>query len=235
MLMGAGVAAANIPEDFADIADVSKGIQVEMRYASDWNFTGRTVPGYEANRCLLTTAAAKALAKVQATVEKQGYSILVFDCYRPQKAVSSFVAWTKDRSDQKMKSLFYPDEPKEKLVARGYIDSLSGHSRGSTVDLTLVKNPKPGASFHEEKSDCRDPQNIEATGQLNMGTAYDCFSRLANTESADVPKAALANRRLLKAAMERAGFVNYPKEWWHYSLRNEPYKDRNFDFNIQSH
>lgn len=239
------VSQAQVPEEFVDVADVNGNIRVEMRYFSEWNFTGRLVPGYESNRCLLVKEAAQALSKVQERLEKTGHGLLVFDCYRPQKAVKSFVDWTKSRDDQKMKESFFPDEPKTKLVARGYIDSLSGHSRGGTVDLTIVKTSAipiaggasaPSAAeklvFQESVGDCRTPKNIEATGQLDMGTNYDCFSELAQTGSAKISKEAQANRRLLKSAMEKAGFVNYPKEWWHYTLRNEPFKDRAFDFNI---
>lgn len=222
------------PEEFVDLKDVNSSIYVEMRYFSDWNFTGQVVPGYKSNRCLLVKEAAEALSKVQARLQKSGYALLVFDCYRPQRAVTSFVTWTKNRDDQKMKTFFYPDEPKTKLVARGYIDSLSGHSRGGTVDLTVVKSSlvKDGTSFHEEKVDCRIPKNIEATGQLNMGTSYDCFSVLANTANPEISKEAKANRQLLKSTMEKFGFKNFEKEWWHYTFKNEPFKDRAFDFEV---
>lgn len=237
-LLGVSVtpaAAETMPEEFVDVAQINPGIKIEMRYFSDWNFTGRTVPGYQANRCLLVKEAAEALSRVQKQLEKSGHALLVFDCYRPQKAVTSFVQWTKAHDDQKMKLFFYPDEPKAKLVARGYIDSLSGHSRGGTVDLTVVKVGKDQAapsSYHEAAGDCRTPKGLETSGQLDMGTAYDCFTPLAATANSDISAEAKANRRLLKTAMEKAGFVNYPKEWWHYTLRGEPFKDRAFDFDI---
>lgn len=218
-------------EGFVDAATIVRGLQVEMRYLKDWNFLGRPVRGYEANKCFLTNQAAAALAKVQADLSSKGLSLLAFDCYRPQRAVDDFVAWAKDLKDQKMKKLFYPQEPKEKLFEREYIASRSGHSRGSTIDLTLLR--KTGGSYNEFAADCRKPRDITSTGQLDMGTMYDCFDPAASTASLDVGEEARKNRQLLKAAMEKHGFTNYAKEWWHYTLRDEPFKDRYFDFPVR--
>lgn len=218
-------------EGFVDAATLARGLQVELRYLKDWNFLGRPVRGYEANRCYLTRPAATALAKVQAELVERKRSLLVFDCYRPQRAVDDFVAWAKDLKDQKMKNFFYPDEAKEKLFAREYIASKSGHSRGSTVDLTIVL--KTGGPFTELAADCRAPKNIAATGQLDMGTSYDCFDVAANTANLNVGAEARANRQLLKTLMEKHGFQNYAKEWWHYTLRDEPFPDRYFDFPVR--
>lgn len=227
---------------FVDISEVNDEIYVEMRYATDWNFVGRVITGYKSNKCFLTVEAAEALSKVQKLIQVSGYSLLVFDCYRPQRSVTEFLDWTRDSTDQKMKKIFYPKEPKEKLVERGYIADKSGHSRGSTVDLTLIKSSKvqvtnkpamSGASFHEDNIDCRLPKNIESTGQVNMGTSFDCFDKLANTANPKVMGEAKKNRQILKEAMEKSGFANYPKEWWHFTLKDEPHKDKYFDFVVQ--
>lgn len=223
---------------FLDIKSINPNIQVEARYATDWNFIGRPIDGYKANRCYLTKKAAVALGEVQKEVEKQGYTLLVFDCYRPQRSVTQFLIWTKDVKDEKMKSIFYPDEPKSELVNRGYIDAKSGHSRGSTLDLTLIhiealKNLKKPLSFKENVSDCRKSEGVKIVGQLDMGTMYDCFSTLANTANPKITSEAKKNRELLKTAMEKQGFSNYPKEWWHFTLKNEPYKNDYFDFVVE--
>ncbi|MGZ3741853.1 MAG: M15 family metallopeptidase, partial [Bdellovibrionota bacterium] len=128
-----------------------------------------------------------------------------------------------------MREYFFPDEEKAKLIEHGYIDARSGHSRGSTLDLTLVRSDANPSRLREERADCRRPKNIAETGQLDMGTAFDCFSELAHTANATLSPEARKNRLLLKSLMEKAGFVNYPKEWWHFSLKNEPIKDKFFD------
>jgi D-alanyl-D-alanine dipeptidase len=216
--------------DFVDLASVNPDIKIEMRYFSNWNFIGRKVVGYNTNKCFLTKQAANALSEVQRDLEKQRLSLLVFDCYRPQRAVTSFVEWTKDAKDNQMQNIFYPDEPKSTLIERGYIASRSGHSRGSTVDLTIVQIATNG-NYHEETSDCRYPKtNLK---QLDMGTYFDCFSSLSNTNDTRISKEAISNRKLLKTTMEKHGFKNYSKEWWHYTLKNEPFKDQYFDFVIE--
>ncbi len=227
-------------EDLIDISTINPHIAVEMRYATSWNFLGRPAKGYNANKCLLTKQAAEALSSVQKHVQDFGFSLLLFDCYRPQKAVSDFVTWTKDGEDQPMKNIFYPDEPKENLVERGYIADLSGHSRGSTVDLTLIKTKKSNRTlknaplkFQEKAVDCRKQKNIEETGQLDMGTLHDCFDKTAATADPTVSGLARKNRQILKANMEKFGFVNYPMEWWHFTLKDEPNKDQYFDYDVQ--
>ena len=232
---------APLPEGFVDLAAVAPSIQIEMRYSTEWNFMGRRVPGYDSNRCILTKPAALALARVQKSLLKKKLSLLMFDCYRPVRSVKAFVEWTQLSTDTQMKSIFYPDEPKATLIERGYIADRSGHSRGSTVDLTLIHLPVPsississisfeGLRFREPGKDCRITAGIEKTGQLDMGTAYDCFSTLSNTEDGRISKPSMRNRKLLRSEMEAAGFENYPKEWWHYTLKNEPFPDRSFDF-----
>jgi D-alanyl-D-alanine dipeptidase len=220
--------------DFVDIKTVIPDILIEARYNTDWNFIGHKIEGYRNNTCLLTKPAALKLAGVQKDVKKLGYSLLVFDCYRPQRAVNEFVVWAKDLKDTRMKIVFYPAVKKSKLVPE-YIDDKSGHSRGSVVDLTLVKlgsKITKDLQFKENMTDCRKVDGIDKTGQVNMGTSYDCFSLQAHTNNKQVSSEALKNRNILKNAMTKHGFINYPKEWWHFMLKNEPYPKQYFDLEV---
>ncbi len=220
-----------------DIKSINSDIFVEAAYASDWNFIGSPVEGYKANKCYLTSKAAQALSAVQKDVAEQGYALLVFDCYRPQRAVNQFVRWTQNVNDSKMQATFYPDEPKKDLIKRGYIDSKSGHSRASTIDLTLVRVDKFQSKDFSQKakavSDCRQSGRVVDTGQVDMGTAFDCFSERAYTANTAISNEAQQNRQLLKSAMEKHGFTNYAKEWWHFVLKDEPYKNDYFDFEVE--
>ena len=136
-----------------------------------------------------------------------------------------------------MKSVFYPEESQKELIRRGYIDAKSGHSRGSTIDLTLVKKDLYQASDFATKvrsiTDCRQSKAVEASGQLDMGTTFDCFSELAYTANPAVPEELRKHREILKSAMEKQGFTNYPKEWWHFVMKNEAYPKDYFDFEVQ--
>lgn len=201
---------------------VDATIQQEMRYFGTENFVGARVDGYEAPACWLSRPAAEALARVQAEVQPFGLSLRVFDCYRPQRAVNHFARWAADPSATAMKASYYPAVPKDSLFAWGYIAARSGHSRGSTVDLTLVPagaGAAPGPAYKA----CADG------GPLDMGTGFDCFSPRSATASPAVTPQQRANRLLLKAVMERHGFRNYSAEWWHYTLRDEPFPETYFD------
>jgi len=218
---------------FVDIQTVDPTIRVDMRYATAENFTGKIVNGYRTGHCLLTAAAATALAKVQKDLAPQKLSLLMLDCYRPRRAVEEFMQWVRDQSDIKMRAIYYPEEPKATLVKRGYLASKSGHSRGSTVDLTLIRLDSRAPSAFAPRSDCRKTEQLAKTSQLDMGTTHDCFSDLAHTANPNISATAAKNRALLKNAMEKHGFENYSKEWWHFSLKNEPYKTESFDFEVQ--
>jgi D-alanyl-D-alanine dipeptidase len=225
------------PRAFVALDRVDRTILHDIRYTTRHNFVGRRIRGYRAPLCILTRPAARALARVQAAVTAQGYTLKVYDCYRPQRAVDHFVRWAQRLRDQKMKREFYPRVDKSRLFDDGYIAERSGHSRGSTVDLTLVKLPareQPRwtrgrfglvscfAPYGE-----RFPDNT-----IDMGTGYDCFDTLSHTLDERIQGEARANRLLLKDAMEAAGFTNYENEWWHYTLADEPFTDRYFDFPV---
>jgi D-alanyl-D-alanine dipeptidase len=223
---------ARWPSGFADLAEIAPDIVVDMRYAGPDNFLGRPARGYVEARCLLTKEAARALAAVQRDLTPFGVGLKVYDCYRPQRAVDDFVAWSRvpgPATDPR----HHPDVPKSELIARGYIAARSAHSRGSTVDLTLV-SAAPSRTAGAPLADCRridGPQAPDAS--LNMGTTFDCFDERAHAASDRVSPEARRNRLLLRTAMEKHGFVPYAQEWWHFTLASEPFPKTAFDFEIR--
>ena len=225
-----------IPDQFVSISDLDPTIQLDIRYFTANNFTGRKIKGYESAKCILTIDAAKALVEAQKDAITRGYSIKVYDCYRPQRAVSDFVEWAKDLEDTEMQHRFYPAVPKNELFSRGYIAEKSGHSRGSTMDLTLVplNTRQPESVPANNHYDCRlQKPGRYPDNSIDMGTGFDCFDKLAHTDNPDITEAGRKNRHLLRSIMENAGFVNYDKEWWHYTLKDEPFPDTYFDFPVQ--
>src|SRR5215813_488400 len=206
---------AAMPAEFVDAASVVDGLVVDMRYFGIDNFVGRRIDGYEQPRCLVTRQAAAALARVQREVAARGLGLKVFDCYRPTRAVAHFVRWARDIADTKRRAEYYPDVDKRDLFRLGYIAERSGHSRGSTVDLTLVRRIGFG------------------TVEVDMGTRFDFFSPKSWPSDRSVSAEAQANRALLAAAMRRGGFRAYDKEWWHFTLGNEPFPDSYFDFPLR--
>ena len=227
-----------LPDGFAYLRDVAPEIAQEIRYTTAYNFVGQPIDAYEAAECILTEEAAAALAAVARDLGRQGLGLKVYDCYRPQTAVNHFARWTGLR-DSSMKTAFYPAEPKGWLFARGYIATRSGHSRGSTVDLTLVRLPAADAVRTDfpappDAPRCDAPWGERLDeGDLDMGTAYDCFTPLAATDSRGISAEARRNRDRLRAALSRRGFRNYAKEWWHFTLRSEPHTRTYFDFPVR--
>ncbi len=204
---------AQVPEEFVELQAFLPGIQVELRYFSENNFVGSVVDGYHAERVFMTREAATALAKVQAEVAAFGLSLKVFDAYRPQRAVDHFVRWAQDLDDTKMKAVFYPAVAKDILFSEGYISARSGHTRGSTIDLTLVDG---------------------GTGEeLDMGSPWDFFDPVSWPSNLNLTAQARANRSLLAAAMTKHGFRAIRTEWWHFMLADEPFPDTYFDFPIK--
>jgi D-alanyl-D-alanine dipeptidase len=196
-----------------DAAQVVPGLAVEMRYFEGSNFVGRRIDGYEAPICLLTRETAVALAAVQRDLAASELGLKVFDCYRPARAVAHFVRWSRDLSDQQNKQAYYPDFDKRDLFRDGYISARSGHSRGSTVDLTLVR--------------------LSDKQELDMGSPFDFFGARSARVNRGIPADAQSNRNVLAAAMVRRGFQGYWKEWWHFTLASEPFPETYFDFPVR--
>lgn len=200
-------------DGFVDARESVPGLIVEMRYAGAHNFVGRPIAGYEAPVCLLTRQTAAALAAVQTELAASGRGLKVFDCYRPAHAVADFAAWARDLSDERMKAEFYPNVDKSRLFELGYIAERSGHSRGSTLDLTLV--------------------DLATGAELDMGTPYDLFDPRSWPSDESVPAAARTNRMALQRVMVAHGFRPLREEWWHFTLQGEPYPDTYFDFPVR--
>ena len=199
--------------DLIDVGETVEGVVTDIRYAGKNNFLGRPIAGYSAAKCWLSREATSALSKAQHLAENQGLAILIYDCYRPQRAVDDFVRWVSGNEDEPTKAIYYPNVPRRELIDRGYIASRSGHSRGSTVDLTLITIP---------------------SGQpLDMGTPWDFFDARSHTASSEIDEGARKNRLILKRIMESAGFKGYCAEWWHFTLESEPFPDTYFDIPIQ--
>lgn len=224
------------PKDFVTLASVDPTIIQEMRYFTPHDFVGERIDGYQQPICILTRPAAEALHKAQTRLRHKGYSLKVYDCYRPQRAVNHFVRWAKNLDDQAMKGEFYPNVDKTRLFEDGYIAEKSGHSRGSTMDLTIVKLPaRPTRPYHpgEPLVPCFAPKDERfPDNSIDMGTGFDCFDTLAHTLDPRVQGQQRANRLLLKSTLEGLGFVNLAEEWWHYTFQPEPYPDTYFDFPV---
>jgi D-alanyl-D-alanine dipeptidase len=238
MLPAAGVAEAapDLPAPFVYLSEIDPRIQQDMRYASENNFLGRVVDGYAAAQCILTRETALSLKKVEDALLKKNYSLKVYDCYRPARGVRDFVRWSRSDGDQKMKPQYYPDYDKDELFNRGFIASHSMHSRGNTVDLTIVPagsavpefNAKSALVRCDAPADRRSPDN-----SLDFGTGFDCFGAKSHTASEKIPQAAQDNRQMLVDAMAAEGFRNYPREWWHFQKRGAA-MDEEFDFPIRA-
>jgi zinc D-Ala-D-Ala dipeptidase len=224
-------------QGFVDIKEVIPDIQLDIRYFGYHNFLGEKVDGYNAAKCLLTKEAAESLSGVQKELGQFSLSLKIYDCYRPQRAVNHFVRWAKEIENTKTKKEFYPDIDKRNLFKDGYIDSKSGHSRGSTVDLTIIPLPAPEQQEYtpgQRLSECYLPASARfRDNSIDMGTGFDCFDELSHTATIDIGQKQRINRLLLKSLMDKYGFKNFDKEWWHYTLKNEPYPDKYFDFVIE--
>jgi D-alanyl-D-alanine dipeptidase len=199
-----------------DIRTLAPDIAEDIKYAGSDNFTGAPVPGYRAAKCFLLKPAAEALARVEQDLRKQHLRLKVWDCYRPARAVAAFVRWAHDLRDQRTKSRHYPNVDKSQLLGE-YIAPVSGHSRGATMDLTLMQ------------CDAQDRH----CAPLDMGTHFDLFDPRAHTDSLDVTAAQRANRERLLHAMAAQGFANYPAEWWHYTLTMHPQPTMLYDVPVQ--
>ena len=236
-LPSASISADAMPDTFVHIEKVVPDALLDIRYFGEHNFLGVRVDGYLAPTCILTKPAAQALARVQKDLAPFSMTLKIYDCYRPQQAVNHFVRWAKAINDTKTKKEFYPTVDKRNLFRDGYIDSRSGHSRGSTVDLTIVPLPapvQPAYTSGEPLKECYLPAGVRfADNSLDMGTGFDCFHELSHPENKNLGTQQRSYRLLLKTLMARHGFRNYDKEWWHFTLNNEPYPDTYFNFPVK--
>ncbi len=198
--------------DFVEISKVISDVVYDIRYYSSYNFTGKPVKGYKANRAYLTRKAAFALKKAADKLRSQGYRIIIYDAYRPQKAVDNFVRWMNDANDTGNKS-FYPNiKDKLALISGDYVSTKSGHTRGSVVDMSIV--------------------NLDGSA-VDMGGTFDLFDRVSNRDYDKLTAKQKSNRKLLEDIMVEAGFEPLPSEWWHFRLKAEPYPNTYFDFDVE--
>lgn len=230
--------AADIPDGFVEIREVIPDVVMDIRYCTEHNFVGARVDGYEACKCYLTQETTQALAKVQADLKPFGFGLKVYDCYRPQRAVDHFVRWAEDIQDTATKTEFYPTVDKKHLFRDGYIASKSSHSRGSTLDVSIVElpaqeQPEFVLGQTEQKACYRAASERFPDNSIDMGTGFDCFHERSHPENLELGARQRLNRLLLKTLMEKHGFVYYDREWWHFTLRDEPFPDTYFDFLVQ--
>lgn len=202
-----------LPDGFVYVKSIIPDLDVELRYYGTNNFVGDTINGYNSNRLILTKETAEKLKLVQEDLQQQNLCLKVYDGYRPQRAVNHFVRWAKVLNDTVNKSVFYPNVKKRNLFKLGYIASKSGHSRGSTVDLTIIDGN---------------------TGEpLDMGSPFDFFGEQSGVAYPNITEQQQKNRLLLKTVMLKHNFRNYPKEWWHFTLRWEPFPKTYYDFEVE--
>ena len=202
------------PSGFVLLSDYVPGVIQEIRYFSTYNFIGDRIDGYEEPCAIITKVAARALTSVANELIVQGYRLKIFDAYRPVCAVKHFVLWGIEDLDLRMKPFFYPELDKQELFIKGYIASQSSHSRGSTVDLTLL--------------------DMETGKELDMGSPFDLFSPISHPDYRGVTEEQYNNRMILRNAMMRNSFEPIDCEWWHFTLKEEPYPDTYFEFPVSS-
>ena len=205
---------SNDTHGFVSVGEVIPDVLLDIRYFSSFNFIGKRIDGYEEPAAILTREAAQALKEASREAMEQGFRLKIYDAYRPQKAVDHFVRWAKDPEDIRMKAFFYPELEKKEIIPQGYIAEHSGHSRGSTVDLTLF--------------DMATQQDVD------MGGTFDFFGELSHPDYSGVSEVQHANRMLLQSLMVKHGFRPLKTEWWHFILENEPWPDTYFTFSVRN-
>jgi zinc D-Ala-D-Ala dipeptidase len=219
------------------LRDIDPTIIQDMRYASESNFTGQRVPGYEAGECILQKPVAIALLKVQGALKERGMSLKVYDCYRPQRAVEAFISWANRQSDDSRDSRFHPSILRRSLVAQGYVGRKSSHSRGVAVDAALVRLPSTETEAFDPTrtyGNCTGPKEKRAPdSSIDFGTDFDCFDERSHTNSKSLSTEQRTARTMFVAIMAEYGFANYHREWWHFTFTNDAV-GRAYDFPIQS-
>lgn len=225
------------PQNFVDVKKMIPDLQLDIRYYSPHNFVGRKINGYEEPVCLLTSPAAEALKSAENQLLTMGLTLKVYDCYRPQTAVNDFVNWANQVKNTVAQTEFYPTVDKQNLFREGYIAYESGHSRGSTIDLTIVplNSEIPPYNPALKQVSCTLPQEKRfPDNSLDFGTGFDCFSPLSHPNYQKLSPQIKANRLLLQTVMKLAGFKPLDTEWWHFTLINEPYPNTYFDFPVKN-
>lgn len=222
---------------FVYLDEIDPTILYDIRYSGSLNFVGEIINGYQANRPVMTEVMARALQEVQKIVNKDGFSLVIYDAYRPQKAVDHFGRWSENIHQQIMKQEFYPHIDKSKSFELGFISKQSWHSRGSTVDLTIIEKSKKLLPVSEITATPRTLKNGRKImflddGTVDMGSHFDLFDEVSYHESTVIEENHLSSRTYLRDVMMENGFSDYAQEWWHYSLTEEPFPDTWFDFDI---
>jgi D-alanyl-D-alanine dipeptidase len=213
VLISSQISSQTLPKGFSYVSEIDATIKKELRYATSNNFIGKPIDGYLKDSLIVSTPAAKALKEIQTKLMLSGLSLKIFDAYRPQQAVDHFVRWAKVMNDTLMKQLYYPDVQKSELFTLGFIASKSGHTRGSTVDLSIV--------------------DVKTNKELDMGSSYDFFGEKSHPFYKKITEAQMKNRMLLRTIMIKNGFIPYDNEWWHFTLKDEPYPTTYFNFLIE--
>ena len=226
---------SSIPADFVYLSAIDPTIIQSIRYFGHENFVGRRIDGYNKSTVILTQSAAVALKQAQNQFNKDGFTIVVYDAYRPQTAVDDFIRWSKDHNDILQKDSYYPRVDKEKVFDLGYVAEKSGHSRGSTVDISIMAlgNSLQQIKIHKRKLNDNFQILCLDDGTVDMGSSFDLFDIASHFENDIIPDNYKHYRHYLKSVMKSHGFENYPNEWWHYTLVNEPYPRTYFDFAIE--
>ncbi len=223
-----------LPEEFVYLDEIDKTIQISMRYFSTENFVGSRLDGYKTARIIMTKKAAAALCNAQKELLLDGFCLVVYDAYRPQKAVDHFVHWSTTPDNQTIKEKYYPEIAKEQCFELGYIGKKSGHTRGSTIDLTIIK---VGDQLKTPTLSWRTMNEklipFLDDGTVDMGSSFDLFGPASHHDSPLMPQKYTALRNYLRAKMIKHGFKPYAEEWWHYTLVNEPFPTTYFDFDIE--
>lgn len=227
--------AISLEKGFVYLSDIDPTIQQEVRYNTANNFTNSKIPGYFESKIILTRESANALKCAQKKFNKDNYSLVVYDAYRPQTAVNYFMTWSKELKSQEKKSWFYPRVDKSRVFELGYIAEKSGHSRGSTVDVTLIEIGKKITKIIPEIRELEDGTKITFLndGSLDFGSSFDLFDAVSHYENALITKAQQERRKYLKDIMDSCGFNNYKEEWWHFTLRDEAFPNKYFDFPVK--
>lgn len=226
----------NLYKNFVYLDQIDPTIIQDMMYYNSRNFIGQRINGYKAPRAIMTNEAALALKNIQQDIKQDNYSLVIYDAYRPVKAVQHFEDWSKDIADQKMKALYYPYLSKDEIFALGYIADKSSHSRGSTVDITIIELDKtldtnPKSTLRLLKDGRLIPYYNDNT--IDMYSSVDLMDKVSAHDSELIDEQYLQNRNYLRNKMKKYGFQEYAVEWWHYTLENEPHHDQYFDFDVE--